>query len=164
MFKSEIHGEEEADIPLDWTWSNNSESGQQIGFKSGFTMDVPSPASGSLDYFLPISLSSFPVATALTHSPSLSLSVSLSLSLFLSLSLHELNIRKLFTPLPLLLFSSPYLSLALSFFLSLSLSLSLPPSLSLSLSLSSLWVFCCGLPRTPTARFWTRRMRTWAGR
>ena len=42
LFKSEIHGEEEADIPLEWTWTTSNESGQKTAFASAFSMDVPS--------------------------------------------------------------------------------------------------------------------------
>ena len=41
LYKSEIHGEEEADIPLDMNWSKTKETGNKVGFTSGFTMDVP---------------------------------------------------------------------------------------------------------------------------
>ncbi|CAE7578528.1 unnamed protein product, partial [Symbiodinium sp. CCMP2456] len=42
LYKSEIHGEEEADIPLEWTWQTSKESGQKTGFASAFSMDDPS--------------------------------------------------------------------------------------------------------------------------
>ncbi|CAE7327555.1 unnamed protein product [Symbiodinium sp. KB8] len=47
LYKSEIHGEEEADIPLEWTWKTSSESGQKIGFASSFSMDATSRISGT---------------------------------------------------------------------------------------------------------------------
>ena len=52
LYKSEIHGEEEADIPLEWTWSASSESGQRNGFSSSFSMEVPSRISGTLVAYL----------------------------------------------------------------------------------------------------------------
>ncbi|CAE7220824.1 unnamed protein product, partial [Symbiodinium sp. KB8] len=41
LFTSEIHGAEEADIPLDWTWTTSKESGQKTKFASSFSMDDP---------------------------------------------------------------------------------------------------------------------------
>ena len=57
LYKSEIHGEEEADIPLDMNWSKIKESGSKVGFTSGFTMDVPSHTIG-VECFLCPSMSS----------------------------------------------------------------------------------------------------------
>ena len=39
--KSEIHGAEEADIPLDFEWTHTNESGNRVSFNSKFTMDAP---------------------------------------------------------------------------------------------------------------------------
>ena len=46
--KSEVHGAETADIPLDMSWSKSNESGSKIGFQSGFSMDVPVLHLGNL--------------------------------------------------------------------------------------------------------------------
>ena len=42
VWKNEIHGTEEADIPLDMRWSKTNESGSRVQFEGGFTLDVPS--------------------------------------------------------------------------------------------------------------------------
>ncbi|CAE7450056.1 unnamed protein product [Symbiodinium sp. CCMP2592] len=75
LFKSEIHGAEEADIPLEWSWENSNESGQKTGFTSSFSMDVPSHIE--VENFL---------ISSLSLSLSLCLSLSVSLSLLLSIS------------------------------------------------------------------------------
>ena len=106
LFTSEIHGAEEADIPLDWTWTTSKESGQKTKFASSFSMDEPRHLCGSLSLSLSPSLSlsllfSFPLSPpshlislsrSLTHSPaclSLSISIALSISISLSLCLHR---------------------------------------------------------------------------
>ena len=70
LFKSEIHGAEEADIPLEWTWETSNESGQKTGFSSSFSMDVPSHTSGILPRFLSVSMSPSPsLGCSPAHSP-----------------------------------------------------------------------------------------------
>ena len=38
--KNPVHGNEEADIPLEMQWTKLSETGNRVGFASKFSMDV----------------------------------------------------------------------------------------------------------------------------
>ena len=38
---NEVHGVEEADVPLDETWSNETERGRRIEFSGAAEMEVP---------------------------------------------------------------------------------------------------------------------------
>ncbi|CAE7803502.1 unnamed protein product [Symbiodinium sp. CCMP2592] len=44
VYKSEIHGEEEADIPLEMLWSKTKETGNKTSFNSAFSMEDPDGA------------------------------------------------------------------------------------------------------------------------
>ena len=134
LFTSEIHGAEEADIPLDWTWTTSKESGQKTKFASSFSMDEPRHLCGSLSLSLPLSPS-------LSYFPSLSLLLSLHLPLPVADSLTCL-------PLSLYLYRSVHLYLSLS--------------LCLHRSVSHLLCVDCARPRTRTVLCSTAATRTWA--